>query len=733
MIVLSFVRFVERLGSSMQLLSVENLSLAAEVTVVLLLLSFAWPQNKSDHVESSEVGESISWEPVKVFFLQNWTHRGLYLSQWRRNLFSDVAIPPTKPFHSPSIEDDENARIPAPWQDRLTHLLNRQGFDAILNAWQSIDNQHRGASCVSMITLSTYSDLTSAHGAMVTEQAIQQIGKQLSADMSHDSLIARYLPDRFVVLHFAATTAASHRDIALFQARTLDAAFFQTAGESLQLTCNISILELESDSDVNSTMELLEEGVSEGERSGRAILSREDHVWTETPVGLESTSIEATAHKVETRSSSAGAKAKEAISSDESVANQSNIEDAQPASTDISAVASPDDIAALFAQINTQKSGAGLSTASPSRETLEQAEPKDVPSAPVVEVGEVATADDIAALFATVKPNPKPATTVIPPITPAPTVPEMDKSEAASADDIAALFATVKPTNNQANATSPAAAKAKPSETAKPVAAAVDPNEAASADDIAALFASVKPTNKTLNAATSAAAKAQPNETAKPVAPIVDPNEAASADDIAALFATVKPINKTANAASPAAAKAQPNETAKPVAPVVDPNEAASADDIAALFATVKPINKTDNTEAPAASKARPSETDKPVAPVDPSEVASADDIAALFATVKPKTKEVNAVATVKPIAKAPMAPVPETLPVGEQLNESASVDDIAALFASVKPSAQANSASHAAPATTKQATLAVPASKEELSANASLDDIEALFAAMKK
>jgi len=705
MIVLSFVRFAERLGTSMQLISIENLSLAAEVTVVLLLLSFAWPQNRQDHVESSVNGESISWEPVKIFFLHNCTYRGLYLNQWRKNLLSGVAVSPAKPFHPPLIEDDENARIPAPWQDRLTHLLNRQGFDAILNAWQSVDSQYRGASCVSMISLSSYSELISAHGAMVTEQAIQRIGKQLSTDMSHDSIIARYLPDRFVVLHFAATSAESHRTMALFHEKTMDNAFFQIVGVPLHLSSSISMLGLESESDVNGIIELLDEGASEAERSGRAILSLEDNDWTETPVGLKSPSIETTPSNPDTQSISSATNGKNAVAPEEVVpdpeidltsvessTNQSNREDTQPDSSDISAVASPDDIAALFAQINTQKSGAVAIAPSPLGDTGNIAklpDPKEAPTAPAAEVSEAATADDIAALFATVKPNVKPAA-------PAPPVPEMDKSEAATADDIAALFASVKPTIKAPRAATPVAnpdaAKTLPSETAKPAAQAVDPNEAASMDDIAALFATVKPTTKPANISAPTAPKAQPLATAKTGPEAVDPNEAASADDIAALFATVKPRAQAPIAPNPIA----PNPIAANASELSasERAESATADDIAALFATVKTAVK----PAP-----------KPATQSTPPEPAQSP-------------------------SKAPASPIP----IGEQLAEVATADDIAMLLASVKPTTAVSSQTEQ---TSKPAPQSIPASKqsnelvskEELSSNASIDDIEALFAAMKK
>ena len=648
---------VECLGSSMQLLSIENLSLAAEVTVVLLLLSFAWPQSRTLHPPSSDSSESIGWEPVQFFFLQNGLHRGLYLNQWKQHLQSN-SLPP-RAFQPPYLEDNDNAKIPAPWQDRLTHLLNRQGFDAIFSAWLSVESQHRGASCVSMVTLSTYSELTGAHGAMVTEQAVQRIGKQLSADLSHDSLIARYLPDRFVILHFAASTASSQTTMAQVHSRTSADSFFQAAGKPLHLPCNISILGLESELDANAFMDLLEEGISEGERSGRAIVSRENDDWTNVDVSLDEQSTDSTLHESESQPSPSVSTAKDILESEseepshkpettppkvEHIAGSTNADNTQPASNDISAVASPDDIAALFAQINTQKSSGNASGSSPSESPTRQTKSNEATNDPVADAGEAATVDDIAALFATVKPNVKSTTPsattqatslASPPPSPAPTSAEIDKTEVASADDIAALFASVKPTVKPMSDVAPAAsqtAKTQKSEAVKP-AVDIDPNEAASADDIAALFATIKPTAKPSNDVAPvipSAAKAKPSPPSSPIADI-DPNEAASADDIAALFATVKPTAKTTVAAPPT--KMKPLELTES-----ERTESATADDIADLFATVKTAAKPATTSPPSSPpKLDSSPTPSREIPTggELAEVATADDIAALFAAMK--------------------------------------------------------------------------------------------------
>ena len=116
-------------------------------------------------------------------------------------------------------------------------------------------------------------------------------------------------------------------------------------------------------------------------------------------------------------------------------------------------------------------------------------------------------------------------------------------SEAASADDLAALFAPVKPTVNVS--TEP---PAKPIEQ-------VDLCEAATADDIAALFATVKSavnpapgqsaeiqsTHSSLTASAVSSAIAVSSTSQEPSLPTGEElNEVASLDDIESLFATIK-------------------------------------------------------------------------------------------------------------------------------------------------------------------------------------------------
>ena len=259
----------------MQLLSIENLSLAAEATVVLLVLALVWPQKKFESARDTTNGEAVSWEPVKFFYLQTCLHRGLYLHHWRetqnRNSTHSAA---SVPYLHRQIDDEENrSNMPLPWQDRLTLLLNRHGFDSVLKEWLSIEPMYRGDSCLSMIALCNYSNMVSARGATVTEQAIQRFASHLAVALSSDSLVARYLPDRFVVLHFASRVATCHKTMECVQHGISEEGFFKVDGKSQSLDSIVSIVDLHSVADVASGIEELEEGILEADRSGRKIVS----------------------------------------------------------------------------------------------------------------------------------------------------------------------------------------------------------------------------------------------------------------------------------------------------------------------------------------------------------------------------------------------------------------------------------------------------------------------------
>ncbi len=472
----------------MQLLSIENLSLAAEATVILLLLALALPQKKIEPAADTTRAGSVSWEPVKFYYLQTCVYRGLYLQHWRetRNRNS-THIAALVPFIPRQIEEEENqSNLPLPWQDRLTHLLNRHGFDSVLKEWLSIEPTHRSDSCLSMITLHKYSEMVSTHGAMVTEQAIQRFASHLALALSDDSLVSRYLPDRFIVLHFASRVAACHEAMEKVQHGISEEGCFNLSGQSQSLESIVSIVDLLGVFDVASVMDSLEEGTSEAERSGQKIVAKTGRSGTDSPPSTEPSTMdlvnqEVNAVQSDEESHDSSPSVASPTQSDEddaktTVANSSTEEDAEEnepiASSDISAVANADDIAALFAQINSIKASQSkdapqLASVSPDAiDTVDAPLPVETPTAPVaVDLSQAASADDFAALFASIKPA--------------------NASVQAKLDSVVPLSASTKPDSQSV--------VMEEQQVIKPALAnTVDLSSAASLDDIEALFEAMK-------------------------------------------------------------------------------------------------------------------------------------------------------------------------------------------------------------------------------------------------
>ena len=115
----------------MQLLSIENLSLAAEATVILLLLAIAWHPRRKEPQHAQNGVEGISWEPAKYFYLQAFIHRGLYLQQWRETQsHNSPQSTDSKPFIPVVVDDDDNKPImPAPCALTISEYLGMVNID----------------------------------------------------------------------------------------------------------------------------------------------------------------------------------------------------------------------------------------------------------------------------------------------------------------------------------------------------------------------------------------------------------------------------------------------------------------------------------------------------------------------------------------------------------------------------------------------------------------------------
>jgi len=516
--------------------TIENLCLAAEATVVMLLIALAVAPRSPKSTEEDAGDETIGWEPAQRLFLQTCIHRGLYLQQGFALQSKGSSTFSCVPFVDAGTEAAESgSMIPTPWEDRLTQQLNRPGFDAALEAWMAIGPKHRLPSCVSIVSLSSYSDLVGLHGAMVTEQAIRKVATHLASQTSEHCLISRYLPDRFLILHYASGLADCHSKMVAVREGMSAESFFESAGQAIPIQTLVCIAELATDTSLAADeLDQLDQGILEAGKSGKQVLSRVEDSWSDSPPpdappaaaqkantngGIQSGEDQLPAQSTEPAAKNAKqvstleAKATLQHNNSQSLPTESQVDSPNP-SSDISAVADADDIAALFAQINSNKatkSGAPLSTASAkSEDVLAVAKPVEantevtaIADGGTSSLSEAATADDIAALFASVKtPSRRPASEPIPQVetstnaiateetqAPVMSVPTGEQlSEAATADDIANLFATVKAATKKTD-DPPAVSLASETTASIPM---EQLNENASSDDIEALLAAFK-------------------------------------------------------------------------------------------------------------------------------------------------------------------------------------------------------------------------------------------------
>ncbi len=644
----------------MDLITIENLCLGAEVIIVLLLIAFAWaPNGPSKDDESNAKKELMDWTPAKLAFLQSSLFRGLYVQNWK-----GTAGGPSKPFLcSQGIEGESQSEIPGPWQDRLTKLTNRQGFDSLLREWTSISSEHRKRSCLSMVTLNEYSQILATHGAMATESAIRAFANHLKQNLENEAFVSRYQSERFMVLSFASNESKAFETMQRIREEAASASFFEFQGTPLPVACIVSVTPIEGNESTDSIIDLLEEGYLHADDNKCGVVSRSNQAWTDQPPVPNET--EPSDGEVSVKASGGSKKQyldsqlepSESASNEEvdSLATSDGI--AQPTtetntlepssddkaaevqpqeeadnSNDITAVADPDDIEALFAQIRNNKQQDKPSPVPP---------PATVPVEPTpveTSVSDVASADDIAALFASAKPAaspPKAAVKAAAPVAPVAAVAAAvevadvpavqaaadpveidDAAQTASADDIAALFAANKPKSPPKNQTPPAP----PAPAAQPVSAPV-------AQQPSVTTPQVPEASRSLEPVASIDSQLKPEELGES-----EKAELATADDIAALFASVKqgiaPPPKTPPPKTPPPKTPAPAPTSSTVSPPASPVAVSQTEPVASNDLSSQPVQAPQPSSPPPKAAVAPSDADL-------SETASADDIAALFASLK--------------------------------------------------------------------------------------------------
>ena len=587
---------------------------AAEVTAALLLLAFAIPEKKKT-VQPDKTSEELDQLATRArqYCIESAMFRGLTI----------LRDPVHTSFHD-SAEMAESLKAIG-YEDKLTSTANHAFADAFLAKWLRLPVEHRMGSSLAMVVVDEYSDLLRAKGAMALEVILRRFSEMIKAEFGATSIISRYQPDRFLILSFCGDISEAYTTLVSLRKRVNESAQDESSGHSA-FDCTSSIVHL-GDEDINleQAIEDLDDGISQAsENAEKCIAKASNQEWTDSATVLsassgsvvQSKSNSGTGHadsastewkdtgKTDGGSSSTIDNQNEVstlpkAANDTTVPNDSDApespasKEAKPPS-DVQAVAKNEDIEALFEQINKNKKSNAAAVETQQADPTPP--PQDAPSATELDVSESATADDIAALFATVKGAAQPAAPK-PSETPTPKAAQStaeDENGTASADDIAALFASVQNTPKAQQAVVPPPVESTPVQdvSTTPAPAPENLDEAASADDIAALFASAK------NNKQGTPPKAQPVAPPAPTAaaPVASENleETASADDIAALFAASKkpaPPNKAPaeinNAkAPPAEITAEGKKNIEAL--VQNLNESASADEIEALFANLK-------------------------------------------------------------------------------------------------------------------------------------------------
>lgn len=841
---------------------IESMCIAAEVTLALLLLAFAWP-SKREKPRTEELVETgtASWEPVKTLFVGSVISHGISWMERQKSRPSEATNPALN-----SAWSFIKSKCPEPWTDRMTGLLNRPGIDAILDRWLELDASTRTPSCTAMLSLDDYSGLMGTHHTSGIESILKAIANAIDDRVGSYSIVARYQLDRFLILSFGTTQSEFHRSIAQLQKHIASPSLIELDGKQVAAACTVCIAELGESTTRSDMLETIDDGMfAASEQGGNRTVGKVDDSWVDEPpqpaTEIESsaspstptptTTAESPRKKSATTQTTPTAETEEntaeetesspattdVTADDNAAASKASTAEAPMESSDVTAVANADDIAALFASINKGKSEAAVSTGKPAAATPAAATQSAAPQTAAAQTATTQTATKTST-DATATPAP---TATQPPAA------EINTEDAVSSpDDIAALFAAFKPTGAPAEKTSappapvaaPATAPAAPPKAEEPV----NTDEFASADDIAALFASHAPAAKkpatseprqtdapkpapapaaapaptpvaaqpaiaaTTTAETTASATA--NATPKPAnLDEIDKSEIATADDVAALFAALRPNTPAPNkpskpattepestaqkpsvaaTAQPAAAKpatSQPTSFQKPpeqpevkatsnaaptVAPAaatpapisideIDKNEIATADDVAALFAALKPNTApvparpaavapaaTQNTAAPAAPTPTVAKAIEPtvakteppkVVEIDPTEPATADDVAALFAAFSPlqskATGNETAKATVTAPAPTPVAPASATVATKTPAAAAAVSTPVPTpVAATPAPAPKPVSAAVEPPAPSAPA---IDLASQDLTEAASADDIAALFAALNR
>jgi GGDEF domain-containing protein len=377
--------------SILRFITVDTLCIAAEITAALLLIAFSLPEKKKKTTEDEKL------EQIKLRSLEQ--ARKLFLDA---SVFRSLALLHRRGVHIPEGNDWESHLASFAWEDRLTHLANRAYLDAFLSEWLRLDPKSRQGSALSMLVIEDYSNIVHSHGAIGVEILLRDFSSQLRDHFGTCAIMGRYQPGRFLVLHFDGDLGISHDSILQLRAsiETAANAEITTKSPSSVPSFTASIIELgDHEARLGQTIEELDEGINQALENSHPIVNKSSDGWTvNRPTPELRNQTETTGQILEISSNKTSVQAHEPLptqatgsdaviatsgsesyeipdpvaeesdrieAADSHVGNteqgsptandDSNLSGKNPSGTNVSAVASTEDIAALFEQINRKK------------------------------------------------------------------------------------------------------------------------------------------------------------------------------------------------------------------------------------------------------------------------------------------------------------------------------------------------------------------------------------------
>jgi epidermal growth factor receptor substrate 15 len=603
-------------------ITVENLCIAAEVTAAMLLLAFAIPEQRVK-VKTSEKDDSNSllFEVARRAFLEEMLARSL-----ERLAMLESSRPAVD--RSERLASEFSDAEAMGWIDRLSGTYNRSFIDVFLNRWLALPNENRLGSYLSMISLKDYTELVRDSGPVQVELMLRDLGNRLKTRCTDQAIVARLPPDRFLLLTFDADPSVGTQCVeSASEAAGDPESTPEDKSKPMSLVCSVVELSEESSS-FEDVVGQLETGIDAATQLGEKFFFKQGSGWTSDIPSPSNTKRKTSSHsndsslpKKERKSTTTAEVAEETASvgaspnasgpddttveslteGSSTVVHELDALDANSVAgpvhgktADVSAVASNEEIAALFAQI---KKHENKSEKSQDTTAIEAGGPPN------------ATASDSAPQSLRAENGTEPLLAVNPQSAAGP----QSITGPQSAIDI--LSATEQRLGNEPQSATES----------------LSDSDSVSANDIASLFAAFKPDEvlKTLPTDVSSQSTqtsgelAKANERSVDIAELESMSETATADDIAELFKAVQQERKEDK---PVPAPPKPVANRRFAQEIEDLSETATTDDIAELFKAVK-------------SGLGPTKDTEPSSPTpmneDLEETANADDIAALFASVK--------------------------------------------------------------------------------------------------